>query len=404
MLFKYSGFDTNGLKVKSKLEAASLIEAKSKLKAKGILYTSLEEENFNFSKFSFKRRKTLDLSALSYLSRDLSIYLNSGISLISAINLLKQRYKNDKTLGSFFESVSTYLDEGKTFYLALDSQNVLKLPEFYKQSIKISENGGLLESVLLELANFLKEQDRIRKQVSSALVYPLFILFISFMMVGFMLSVIVPKITGIFAQIDQELPTSTKIVIALGDFFSNNYHYIILVIVALISTFVFLLKKSKVFKYAFDKFCLKLPFFSKMIEQGELSRFSYMNSILIKSGVPIVQAINLSANILKNSVIKRVFTEASQSVVEGKKLSVLLSNNKIYKIDEAFIHSIAIGEDTSKLSQILNNLATLYNEANKDKTDVFLSLLEPVFMLFVGTTIGFIVIAMLLPIFSMNLG
>ena len=141
-----------------------------------------------------------------------------------------------------------------------------------------------------------------------------------------------------------------------------------------------------------------------MIEQGELSRFSYMNSILIKSGVQIVQAINLSANILKNSVIKRVFIEASKSVVEGKKLSVLLSNNKIYKIDEAFIHSIAIGEDTSKLSQILNNLANLYNEANKDKIDIFLALLEPIFMLFVGSTIGFIVIAMLLPIFSMNLG
>ena len=404
MLFKYSGFDTNGMKVKSKLEASTLEEAKSKLKAKGILYTSLDEENFNFSKFSFKRKKTLDLSTLSYLSRDLSIYLNSGISLISAINLLKQRYKNDKTLGSFFESISTYLDEGKTFYLSLDSQNVVKLPEFYKQSIKISENGGLLESVLLELANFLKEQDRIKKQVTSALVYPLFILFISFLMVGFMLSVIVPKITGIFAQIDQELPTSTKIVIALGDFFSQNYAYIILAFILVISSFIFLIKKSKTFKYAFDKFCLKLPFFSKMIEQGELSRFSYMNSILIKSGVPIVQAINLSANILKNSVIKRVFMEASQSVVEGKKLSVLLSNNKVYKIDEAFIHSIAIGEDTSKLSQILNNLATLYNEANKDKTDMFLSLLEPVFMLFVGTTIGFIVISMLLPIFSMNLG
>ena len=96
--------------------------------------------------------------------------------------------------------------------------------------------------------------------------------------------------------------------------------------------------------------------------------------------------------------------EASKSVVEGKKLSMLLSANKIYKIDEAFIHSIAIGEDTSKLAQILSNLASLYNEANKDKTDIFLALLEPVFMLFVGSTIGFIVIAMLLPIFSMNLG
>jgi len=404
MLFKYSGFDSNGLKVKSKLEASNLEEAKAKLKARGILHISLEEEIFSLSNFSFKRKKSINLANLSYLSRDLSIYLNSGISLIQSIDLLKQRYKNDKTLGSFFESIATYLDEGKTFYLALDSQNVLKLPEFYKQSIKISENGGLLESVLLELSIFLKEQDRIKKQVGSALAYPLFILFVSFFMVGFMLSFIVPKITGIFAQINQELPTSTKIVIALGDFFSNYYAHVIFVLFILIAGFIFLLKKSKSFKYAFDKLCLKTPFFSTMIEQGELSRFSYMNSILIKSGVPIVQAINLSANILKNTVIKRVFVEASKSVVEGKKLSVLLSSNKIYKIDEAFIHSIAIGEDTSKLAQILNNLASLYNEANKDKTDIFLSLLEPIFMLFVGVTIGFIVISMLLPIFSMNLG
>lgn len=403
MLFKYQGFDHNGKKIKAKIEALNLLEAKAKLKAKNILYTSLVEEDFNFSKFSFKRKKTLNLSSLSYLSRDLSIYLNSGISLISAINLLKQRYKNDKVLNSFFESISTYLDEGKNFYVALDSQNVINLPEFYKQSIKVSENGGLLESVLLELSTFLKEQDRIRKQVSSALAYPLFILFVSFFMVGFMLSFIVPKITDIFTQIDQKLPKSTEIVIALGDFFSNNYMYILAVIFLVIFTFIFLMKKSKVFKYAFDKVVLKVPFFSTMIEQGELARFSYMNSILIKSGVPIVQGMNLSANILKNSVIKRVFVEASKSVVEGKKLSVLLSTNKIYKIDESFIHSIAIGEDTSRLSEILSNLATLYNEANKDKTDIFLALLEPIFMLFVGITIGFIVISMLLPIFSMNL-
>jgi general secretion pathway protein F/type IV pilus assembly protein PilC len=403
MLFKYTGFDSNGEKVKSKLEAANIEEAKAKLKVKGIMYTSLNEDNLNFSKISFKRKRTLDLPSLSYLSRDLSIYLNSGISLIDAIRLLKQRYKNNKLMSSFFESIGTYLDEGKTFYLALDSQKVIRLPEFYKQSIKISENGGLLESVLLELSTFLKEQDRIKKQVASALAYPLFILFISFFMVGFMLSFIVPKITDIFTQTQQELPTSTKVVIALGDFFSNNYGYIIFAFIFVIGSFIFLLKNSYAFKYAFDKFSLKIPFFSKMIEQGELARFSYMNSILIKSGVPIVQAINLSANILKNSVIKRVFVEASKSVVEGKKLSILLSNNKIYKIDEAFIHSIAIGEDTSKLAQILSNLASLYNESNKDKTDIFLALLEPIFMLFVGVTIGFIVISMLLPIFSMNL-
>ena len=404
MLFKYSGINTDGKKITSKLEASSLLEAKSKLKAKGILYTSLNEENFNLTSLSIKRKKSLNLLDLSYFSRDLSIYLNSGISLIMAIDLLKQRYKKDKKFFSFFESIATYLDEGKNFYTALDSQNVITLPDFYKQSIKISENGGLLESVLLELSVFLKEQDRLKKQVTSALAYPLFILFISFFMVGFMLSFIVPKITDIFTQIDQELPPSTKFVISLGDFFSNNYAYVILFLFTIIFSFLFLLGKSSKFRYFFDKFLLKLPFISTMIEQAELARFSYMNSILIKSGVPIVQSINLSANILKNTVIKKVFQDASKSVVEGKKLSVLLSNNKIYKIDEAFIHSIAIGEETSKLSDILSNLASLYNEANKDKTDIFLSLLEPIFMLFVGVTIGFIVISMLLPIFSMNLG
>ena len=404
MLFKYNGIDSLGNKVKSKIEAKTLDEAKIKLKSKGILYTSLDEDTLDFGKISFKRSRKLNLSNLSYLSRDLSIYLNSGITLISSMNLLKQRYKENKVLFTFFDTVKTYLDEGKTFYDALDSQKVIKLPEFYKHSIKVSESGGLLESVLMELSVFLKEQDRIKKQVSSALAYPLFILFVSFFMVGFMLSFIVPKITSIFTQFDQELPTSTKIVISLGEFFSTNYPYIIAFIVAFIFIFMLLLKKSSAFKYAFDKFMLKIPFFSTLIEHGELSRFSYMNSILIKSGVPIVQSINLSANILKNSVIKKVFVDASQSVVEGKKLSNLLSQNHIYKIDESFIHSVAIGEDTSRLSEILNNLASLYNESNKDKTNIFLALLEPMFMLFVGVTIGFIVIAMLLPIFSMNLG
>lgn len=404
MLYKYSGIDTTGRKVKSKVEAISLDEAKLKLKAKGILYTSLTEDTLNFGNVSFKRTRKLDLSTLSYLSRDLSIYINSGITLISSINLLKQRYKSNKLLFTFFDTIKTYLDEGKTFYDALDAQKIITLPDFYKQSIKVSESGGLLESVLLELSVFLKEQDRIKKQVTSALAYPVFILFVSFFMVGFMLSFIVPKITSIFTQFDQELPQSTQIIIALGDFFSVNYPYVIAGLFTFIFSFIFLLKRSPKFKYAFDKFLLKVPFFSTLIEHSELARFSYMNSILIKSGVPIVQAINLSANILKNSVIKKVFVDASKSVVEGKRLSSLLTQNKTYKIDESFIHSIAIGEDTSRLSEILNNLASLYNESNKDKTNLFLSLLEPIFMLFVGVTIGFIVIAMLLPIFSMNLG
>ena len=405
MLFKYKGIDASGRKVKSTIEAVSLDAAKSKLKVKNVLYTKIKPTfSHSLSRSSFRSASQINPLTLSYLSRDLSIYLKSGISLVKAIKLLALRYKKNKKLGAFFESISSSLDEGKSFYTAIEVQKALKIPEFYKQSIKISENGGLLEVVLLELAQFLKEQDRIKKQMSSAMAYPLFILFVSVLMVGFMLSVIVPKITSIFTQFDKELPTSTAFVIKLGEFFSNNYMILLISLISFIVIFILLLNKSKPFKYFIDSILLKIPFINSLIELNELSRFSYMNSILIRSGIPIVQSIKLSANILKNTVIQKVFETASSKVVEGEKLSKILDTSKTYKVDTSFVHAIAIGEETSELSSILNNLADLYNESNKDKITIFLALLEPVMMLVVGSIIGFIVLAMLMPIFSMNLG
>jgi len=405
MLFNYKGIDSSGKTIKAKIEATTLNEAKSKLKAKKIIYTDIKEDEFVFLKnFSFKQKQKINALELSTISRDLSIYLKSSISLINAVKLINSRYKNDKKLNSFFESIISLLDEGKNLYTALDMQTSVILPEFYKQSIKISENGGILELVLLELSIYLKEQDRIKKQISSAMAYPLFILFVSIMMVGFMLSFIVPKITAIFEQYDQALPPITEFVIKLGDFFSQNYQLLFFGLVFGISLFIFLLKKSYKFKYFIDSTLLKIPFLSKLIELGELSRFAYINSVLIRSGVPIVQSFKLGANILKNLVFKKLFEDAASKVVEGEKLSKILDNSKIYNVDIAFVQAVAIGEETSELSQILQNLAELYNESNKDKISIFLSLLEPIFMLIVGSIIGFIVVAMLLPIFSMNFG
>jgi general secretion pathway protein F/type IV pilus assembly protein PilC len=405
MLFKYDGFDRTGTKIKAKIEATNLSEAKAKLKARKIIYTNIQEDSYSiFNKLSLRRVTKIDPLTLSIISRDLSIYLNSGISLFSSIKLINERYKKDKKLNTFFESLVTFLDEGKNFYTALEMQKIVILPEFYLHSIRISEDGGILPKVLMELANFLKEQDKLNKQISSAMAYPIFILIVSVFMVGFMLSFIVPKITAIFEQYNQELPLITVFVIKAGDFVNNNYQILILGSLAFIFWFKFMMKKTYSFKYAVDKFLLKLPFVGQLIELNELSRFAYMNSILINSGVPIVQSFKLGANILKNAIFKKLFEEASSKVVEGEKLSKILDNSTIYEVDIAFIQAIAIGEETSQLSIILQNLSELYNQANKDKIAIFLSLLEPAFMLIVGSIIGFIVIAMLLPIFSMNFG
>jgi len=405
MLFKYTGFDKNGHKVTNKIESSTLEMAKKQLKQKKIIYTKINEDKFSFFESNlFKRKTKLKSLVLSTITRDLSIYLNSGISLLNAVKLLSQRYQKDKKLNPFFISIISYLDEGKNLYTSLVEQKIIELPEFYMQSIKISEDGGILQSVLVELADYLKEQDKLNKQISSAMAYPMFIIAVSFLMVGFMLSFIVPKITAVFEQNGQALPPMTEFVIDAGDFVTNYYHILLISLFSLILLFTFMLKQYPQFKYTIDTFMLKIPFIGTLIEIGELSRFAYMNSILIKSGIPIVQAFKLGSNILKNSVIKKLFTDASMEVVEGKNLSTILDKSEIYKIDIAFIQAISIGEETSSLSIMLQNLAELYTTQNKDKIAIFLTLLEPMFMLIVGGLIGFIVVAMLLPIFSMSLG
>lgn len=404
MLFKYSGIDSTGKNITSKIEANSLEDAKLKLKYKKIIYTKIEEDRQNiFTRFFIKKQK-IDALTLSYISRDLSLYLKSGITLVKSIRLMTQRYKDNRKLNSFFESVEAFLDEGKSFNNALERQTVIAIPDFYIQSIKVSEDGGLLETVLLELSVFLKEQERIKKDLAAAMTYPAFILAVSFLMVIFMLSVVVPQISQVFLQLDKSLPPITSFVIGVGDFFSHYYVYVFSSFIFVILSMQFMFKKIPLFKYYVHLFLLKIPFFGMIVQFNELSRFAYMSSILIKSGLPVVHAFKLSSDILKNSVLKVLFQKGSEKIVEGERLSIILERNSIYKIDKAFIHAVAIGEETSDLSFVLSNLAKLYTESSKDKSAFFLSLLEPILMLFIGLVIGFIILAMLLPIFTLNLG
>lgn len=403
MIFKYKGINSDGKKVKDRIEALSISEARSKLKATGIIYQSLEEDTpAFFEKFEFSTRYKIPPKELAALSRELSMYIRSGISIVSALKVVQSHYASNKKMKLFLSTVSTHLDEGQNFYDALEAQTIVELPPFFKESIKVSESGGILDEVLLELSRFLKEQDKIHKEIKGAFAYPSFMIIISLVMIAFMLTFVVPQITGIFESMDQELPLPTQFVIALGDFFSHNFDVMLGLIFLVVVVFVTLKKKVYAFAYGVDKFMLSLPLFGSIAMKSELARFAYIASLLTRSGVPFVQTINLSANILNNRVIKELFVRASKKVVEGKLLSKALQESGS-TIDIAFIQSIALGEETSELENILTHTSELYFEENRDKISLLLTLLEPALMLFVGGSIGFIVAAMLLPIFSMSI-
>ncbi len=403
MIFKYKGINAEGKKVSDKIEAISLVEAKQKLKASKIIYQSVNEDSPSlFANFDFSRKYKIPPKELSSLSRELSMYIRSGITIVSALKIVQTHYDNNKKMKLFLSTISTHLDEGKNFFTALETQTIVELPAFYKQSIKVSESGGILDEVLLELSRFLKEQDRINKEIKGAFAYPSFMIIISLVMIAFMLTFVVPQITGIFEQMGQELPTPTKVVIAMGDFFNENFKLILVLIFATVAAFMFAMKQSYIFAYSVHKIILKMPLFGEITQKSELARFSYIASLLTRSGVPFVQTVNLSANILNNLVLKELFVGASKKVVEGKLLSSALNSSKT-KIDHSFVQSIALGEETSQLENVLTNVSELYFEENRDKISMLLTLLEPALMLFVGGSIGFIVAAMLLPIFSMSI-
>lgn len=405
MEFYYKGIDGSGSPVKGTIEASTIDEVKMKLKGQAILYSdiSTQEQSF-FGVLSLFQQKKMPLNQLATLSRDLAVYLNAGIPLIRSLTLLKHQSNNNVRLENFFTTLISLINEGKSFAQALEAQEYYTLPVFYTGTLKISEDRGILATVLSELSAYLILQEKIKKQLSQALVYPSFIVVVSILMISFMLTVVVPKITSIFETTGQALPLLTQIVIAMAHFFAEYWFLLAIGVLTAVGLFSYKMATSYAFKKEIHGFVLKLPVIGKMIETSDLARFCTISSLLMRSGIPVVNTIKLSCITLSSEAIKELFEQASVKVVEGLSLSKALLQADGYRVDSSFVDAVAIGEETSELSSMLDHLSAFYIETNKDKITVFLSVLEPTLMLFIGGIIGVMVTAMLLPIFSLNLG
>jgi general secretion pathway protein F/type IV pilus assembly protein PilC len=402
VLYKYRAIDQKGERQKGAIEASSAEEAAAKLREKGLLFDLLAPAKPSvFARLFRGRKERVASGALARISRDLSIYLKAGVSIVNAVKLASAQYAADRKIAYFFSSINTLLDEGKSFSQALENQSVYEMPAFFIQSIRISENGGALPEVLLELSRFIKDQEGVKKQARNALFYPLFIVVVSFCMLIFMMTVVVPQITDMFTQLGQELPPLTKFIIGASDFIAAYWTPIVVLIAAIAVSHTIALKTRQSYRYAVHLFVIKIPLIGRITMTMELARFCYMCSVLMRSGVPFVQTIRLAANVQSNEALSALFLKAADRLVEGGRLSVALQQSD-FSVDRAFAQSIALGEETSELEAILSNLSALYFEENRDRIAVFLSLLEPALMLIVGGLVGFIMTAMLLPIFSMS--
>ncbi|MEO1924291.1 MAG: type II secretion system F family protein [Nautiliaceae bacterium] len=395
MKYKYTAFDKQGKKVKGIIEASSIKEAKVKLKDLAILdIKPVKGLNFSFSSKVSKKE-------LSKLFNVLGLYLKASIPIVTAINLTRNQTENVKLI-KFLDYLQNSIKEGQTFHSAIESQKLVKIPKYITSSVKVGEESGKLDIVLIEMSKFLKDEDKLSSKTTQALIYPLFIVVVSIFLVSFMLTTVVPKIVKVFENLNQKLPTITQIVISSGNFLKENYILIATIILILSLIVSYLYKKNSKFRYFVHTSALKTPLIKKIIISKELGRFSYLTYILTSSGVNYITAINLSTNTIENEKIKEIFQKALNDVIEGKKLSVSLAKAG-FDFDKSFLQAIALAEETSEVSEILKNISEIYFEENESRINILLSMLEPMLIVIIGAAIGFIVTALLLPMFSMNL-
>jgi len=406
MQYKYKGLNKEGSKVKGVVVAGSLDEAKNILKNRGIFYESLQESRGGSSASlipSFKKRP-MSGSLMSAFAKELSSYLGSGMPLVTALKLMHNQHKKEKKYSSFIEEVKKQVEEGKTLHVALNNQSVYDLPDFFLQSINVSGQSGKMDEVLATMGEFFSSQGEVKKQATNAMIYPSFIFLVAIGMTAFLITFVVPKITQIFEDTGQKLPGITKFVLGMSDFFINNWLNVLIALIAIVALFQFSYAKIGSFRKLIDKLFLKLPAVGNIIQNYELGRFSYILSLMLDSGVSYAQAVKLASTTFNNRALKETFDEAANRVVEGNKLSVALYRSKGTKPKSNFLQSIALGEESSSVSSVLKSMAKMYNDENRDRIKVLLSLMEPFMMLFIGAIVGTIVLAMLLPIFSMSLG
>jgi general secretion pathway protein F len=385
-VFKYQGYKQDGAEIKGTIEADGRKDAIVKMKSAGILPKEIAE-TLLFKKKIFQWKKLPVL--LPDITRSLATMLSSGVPLIEAVGATSSEQKGQWK--AILIDIKDRLLSGSTFARATQAYPSV-FPGFYSGIVATGENSGKLPEVLSRLADFLESRASLKSKVQTAFIYPVFMGIASVFILSFLFTFVVPKITKIFEETSSALPYITVILIWVSNVFHRFWW--LLSLLAAGSWLLYLwLKKSR--KEIIDSILLKLPFGT--LRSLYLARFSMTMSFLLSGGISILSALNLTSKVTGNAVLEKKILSAQNLVSQGAKLSTSLEG-----FPPTFLQIISTGEKSGQLAEVLEKAAKSYEADFDKKLQRTVSLLEPVLILLMGLIVGFIVLAVLLPIFELN--
>ena len=460
-VFEYQGMAVaSGKKVKGVRDADNPRALRAALKRDGVLLTEAHEGKAHAEREAKKvdllaMFRRVSVSDVATMTRQLATLVGAGIPLVEAVSALAEQVEKLELL-RILTQVRDRLNEGTSFAKALEEHPKV-FPSLYTNMVAAGEASGMLEQVLNRLADFLEDQARLRGKVSAALAYPALMSIMGVVLLGVMMTVVVPKVTSIFTSLDRALPWYTSLLIVISDtisspitggafltlvtlqfirrgFFSKLPHdpakpafrlvaglFAGVTVIALLyveGTLGFLLgmgiglvlgfalarftqwlntPKGMIWK---DSFALKIPLFGTVLRLVAVARFTRTLGTLLASGVSLLKAMEIVKNVVDNAKLKLVIDEASASIREGQSISLPLKRSK--EFPSMAIHMIAVGERSGQLEPMLENVAKEYDRQVETRVQAMTSLLEPLIIITMGMGVGFITFAILMPLIQMN--
>jgi len=395
-IYVWEGINAAGEKTKGELNAVDDATAKAMLQKKRINVTKLKPKPKDISEYIPFLAPKVKQSDVVIFTRQMSTLIDSGLPLIQGLDALARQQENPK-FAEILTQIKTDVETGSTFAEALKKHPKL-FDRLYTNMVAAGEMGGVLDSVMARLAAYMEKAQRLKRKVKGAMTYPAIVLGISIGVLSIILIFVIPVFEKMFKEFGHALPAPTQMVIDVSNFVKSY----ILLILLLLGGLVFLFKKyysTEKGRTQVDRLLLRAPIFGPLLRKVAVAKLTRTLGTLIVSGVPIIEALNVAAGTAGNKIVENAIIKVKTSVTEGKTIAQPLEESGIFPA--MVIQMISVGETSGALDKMLTKVADFYDEEVDTAVDALTSMIEPLMIVFLGGTIGTIIIAMYLPIFKM---
>jgi type IV pilus assembly protein PilC len=394
--FVYKVRDKAGRLVEGSLEAQSEQLVVSRLRDMGYVPLSVSRKSRTPLTMEISFGQKSNLKDLVVFSRQLATMINSGLSILRSLSILSEQTES-KSLGKVILDMKADIEQGLSFSQAVGRHPKI-FPPIYLAMVRAGESGGVLDEVMERLASTLEKQMELRSKIKSAMTYPIVVAAIVVLIVTGMLLFVVPMFEGMYKDLGGQLPLPTRILITASGLLTKVWWLIALVIVGLVVLFRRWLATPDG-RLRWDRFKMRVPIFGPLLRKTALARFARTLASLVRSGVPIMESLEIVGDTAGNAVVATSLANARDRVRLGESVSAALTNHDVFP--PMVVQMIAVGEETGALDTMLEKIADFYDGEVQSTVDSLTSLIEPALMVFMGVAVGGMVIALYLPMFQL---